>query len=300
MPPPPSQTYRGRFAPTPSGDLHFGSLITAVGSYLEAKHHHGEWLVRIEDLDIPRTTTGAADAILHTLEKHHLFWDQAVLYQEHRGHHYQQAMALLGKTSRLFGCHCSRRSLRQTPCYPGHCRAEQLSLDHHAVRLRIAPQTLALNDLWQGRQQWALEQEVGDFVIRRADGLCSYQLAVVVDDHLQGVTHVVRGSDLLDSTPKQLYLQQQLHYPSPHYGHLPIALGSDGRKLSKQNFASPLDNSTVTDNLFQALLFLGQKTPVALRRSSPETLWQWALEEWQSQRVPHQMAIPVESISWIK
>ena len=223
-----SSPYIGRFAPSPTGPLHFGSLVAAVGSFLEARSHQGQWLVRIEDLDPPRTVPGAAAEILTTLEQHQLQWDGEVVYQSERSHHYQQALELLESRQRIFGCHCSRSSLKGEPVYPGRCHHAALSLEQHAVRVRTEVRTIHFEDHWQGEQRWELASEIGDFVIRRADGLFSYQLAVVVDDHLQGVTDVVRGSDLLDSTPRQIWLQQQLGYPTPHYGHLPIASNAEG------------------------------------------------------------------------
>ncbi len=285
------QHYRGRFAPSPTGPLHFGSLVAAVGSYLEAKLHHGEWLVRIEDLDPPRTVAGAADEILRTLEAHQLHWDRAVIYQGERYAHYQQALDQLTEQGVLFGCSCSRSSLKGKPIYPGHCRHTQQALLQHAVRIHTPSQIIHLNDQWQSKQQWNLATDIGDFVIRRADELFSYQLAVVVDDHLQGITHIVRGSDLLDSTPRQIYLQQQLGYPMPSYGHLPVATAANGQKLSKQNLATPLALESAVDNLTQVLIFLGH-TPPPLDRI--ETLWEWALTHWNPRQVPQQMAIPVK------
>ncbi|MBT7480138.1 MAG: tRNA glutamyl-Q(34) synthetase GluQRS [Gammaproteobacteria bacterium] len=290
----PTQLYRGRFAPSPSGDLHFGSLIAAVGSYLEAKRHHGEWLLRIEDLDPPRVVTGASSAILKTLEQHHLYWDHPVLYQSKQTKQYHQALKQLATSGLLFGCHCTRNQLKEHRLYPGNCINAALSLDYHAVRIQAETMTLSTRDPWQGVQRWPLKQAVGDFIIRRADGVYSYQLAVVVDDYLQKITHVVRGSDLLDSTPRQIYLQQKLDYPPPLYSHLPVAGGRNGNKLSKQNLAKPLNSATAPQNIFQALQFLGQHPPQDLERSSLTTLWQWAEENWKADHVPHQPMITVE------
>lgn len=285
------QRYRGRFAPSPTGPLHFGSLVAAVGSYLEAKSHHGEWLLRIEDLDPPRTMAGAADEILHALEAHQLYWDHAALYQGERDHHYQQALEQLSEKGVLFGCSCSRNSLKGESTYPGHCHYAQHTLHQHAVRIHTTAQSIHFDDQWQTDQQWNLSTEVGDFIIRRADGLFSYQLAVVVDDHLQGITHIVRGSDLLDSTPRQIYLQQQLGYSTPEYGHLPVATAANGQKLSKQNLATPLDLQNAVENLKHALRFLGH-TPPPIDQLEP--LWEWALTHWSPHRVPQQMTIPVK------
>ncbi|MBT3310297.1 MAG: tRNA glutamyl-Q(34) synthetase GluQRS [Gammaproteobacteria bacterium] len=288
---PPTQDYIGRFAPSPTGPLHFGSLVAAVGSFLEAKIHHGEWLVRIEDLDPPRTIPGASDKILKALERHQLHWDRSVLYQSQRSHHYQHALEQLHQQGVVFGCHCSRSSLHGKRVYPGYCHHADHPLQQHAVRLRTSPQQVTFKDLWQGDQLWDLGTEIGDFIIRRADGLYAYQLAVVVDDKLQGVTDVVRGCDLLDSTPRQIALQQQLHYPTPRYGHLPIAVTVEGQKLSKQNQAAPLNLDTPIANLTQALTFLGHPPPAV---GSIEALWQWAQTRWQSGQVPQQASIPVK------
>ncbi len=283
--------YRGRFAPSPTGPLHFGSLVTAVGSYLEAKTRDGEWLLRIEDLDPPRTVAGAADEILHTLEAHQLYWDREILFQSERSALYQQALDELIEAGRIFGCSCSRSNLKGEPVYPGHCRYQQHPLHEHAVRLHATPQQIHFNDHWQGAQQWDLAREIGDFVIRRADGLFSYQLAVVVDDALQGITDVVRGSDLLDSTPRQIYLQQLLGCPTPHYGHLPVATTGSGQKLSKQNMATALAPGQAAENLARALQFLGHTPP---RIDNLTTLWEWAFTHWDRTAVPRQQSIPVK------
>lgn len=286
-----SQKYRGRFAPSPTGPLHFGSLVAAVGSYLEAKSHDGEWLVRIEDLDPPRTVAGTTETILSALEQHQLWWDGEVLYQSQRNRHYQIALDQLHQQQQLFGCQCSRKQLQDHPIYPGHCHTLQLPLARHAVRILTQKQSITFNDRWQGRQQWALAEEIGDFVLRRADGLYAYQLAVVVDDAQQGITDIIRGSDLLDSTPRQIYLQQQLDYPTPRYGHLPIAVTASGQKLSKQNLATPLNPETPVQNLHSALRFLGQRPPAI---DELPALWQWAISHWEAAKVPHQAAISVE------
>ncbi len=285
------QSYRGRFAPSPTGPLHLGSLVAAVGSYLEAKTNHGEWLVRIEDLDPPRTAPGAADEILRALEAHQFQWDSTVLYQSKRSEQYQQTLNQLANRGKVFGCSCSRSNLKGEPVYPGHCHYAQHTLQGHAVRLHTTPQQIRFEDRWQGSQQWDLTTEIGDFVIRRADGLFSYQLAVVVDDSLQGITHIIRGSDLLDSTPRQIYLQNLLGSSTPDYGHLPVATATNGQKLSKQNLAAPLNPATAAENLSQALTFLGHPPP---SEKNLTTLWEWALAHWNPEQVPQQMAIPVE------
>lgn len=292
----PSTLYRGRFAPSPTGDLHFGSLVAAVGSYLEARRNHGEWLVRIEDLDPPRTVPGAADSILRSLERHQLEWDHCVVFQGERGPIYQQRLEQLIESGVVFGCQCTRSLLRGSSIYPGECRERRLPLQGHSIRLRTAGETILVDDLWQGRHSWQMERDVGDFVIRRADGLFAYQLAVVVDDFLQGITHVIRGSDLLESTPRQIVLQQRLGYPTPQYGHLPVATGEDGEKLSKQNLATPLDERNPADNILMALRFLGQNPPPELAGEPPESIWAWALAGWEGREVPRKKSIQVKSI----
>ncbi len=287
--------YRGRFAPSPTGDLHLGSLVAAVGGYLEAKTNHGEWLVRIDDLDLPRTISGAADSILKTLERHQLFWDQSVLFQSNRNDYYRAALENLRETGHLFYCQCSRNILRGEQIYPGHCRNRKLSPDGHAARITVGNESLSMGDLWQGDQSWHLQSEVGDFIVRRSDGLYAYQLAVVVDDFMQGITHIIRGSDLLQSTPKQLYLQSQLNYPTPRYGHLPIVLGRDGEKLSKQNLAQPLSPETPLSNIFMALEFLGQNPPPELLSDNLDNMWKWATKQWNTDLVPRQNRIQVKS-----
>jgi len=279
-----STNYRGRFAPSPSGDLHFGSLVAAVGSYLEAKANRGEWLVRIEDLDLPRTVPGAADAILNTLEKHQMYWDQSIVFQSDRNNYYQEALELLTELDLLFGCECSRKQLKGAAIYPGKCRNKGLSLENHAIRIRTGSELISVDDMWQGRCSWNMASDIGDFIIRRSDGLHAYQLAVVVDDHLQGITHIVRGSDLLESTPRQICLQQQLNYTTPKYAHLPVAIDKTGNKLSKQHGAEPVDNNRATANILNALEFLGQNPPDSLTRYPLETIWEWALTHWSSNK----------------
>ncbi len=293
---PPFPPYRGRFAPSPTGELHFGSLIAAVGSYLEARRNRGEWLLRIEDLDPPRTVAGATDSILRSLERHQLQWDRPVVFQGARTPIYQERLEQLIESGMVFGCQCTRSLLNGNPIYPGRCRERGLSLQDHSIRLRISEETIQINDLWQGELSWKMAEEIGDFVIRRADGLFAYQLAVVVDDFLQGITHVVRGCDLLDSTPRQIILQQQLGYLTPQYGHLPIATGEDGEKLSKQNLAAPLDDQFPADNVLMALRFLGQNPPPELEGAPLGELWAWAIREWRGEEVPRKKSIQVESI----
>lgn len=296
--------YRGRFAPSPTGPLHFGSLVTALGSFLQARRQGGEWLVRMEDLDPPREMPGAAAAILRTLEAYHLEWDGPVLYQSQRHAAYAEAVAALAREAHTFACACSRKSialaLKRTgkPVYPGTCRAGLVADSRHtAVRVRVPPLTLRYSDLLQGAQACALGDEVGDFVIRRADGLYAYHLAVVVDDAFQGITDIVRGADLLEATPPQRFLQQLLDLPTPRYAHLPVAVNAQGEKLSKQTHAAPLNPQHPAPALLRALRFLGHAPDAAVDRANPRELLDWALAHWDLGRVPSTAAIPVSEPS---
>jgi glutamyl-Q tRNA(Asp) synthetase len=256
--------YVGRFAPSPTGPLHFGSLVAALASWLDARAARGRWLVRIEDLDAPRSQPGAADEILRTLEKLGLGWDGPVLYQSRRADSYQAALQrLAGKT---YWCACSRREIADSSLglaadgaqiYPGTCRGGIApGKARRALRLRISKEAISFDDRVQGRQQQILDAQVGDFVLQRADEQFVYQLAVVVDDAAQGVTDVVRGADLLDSTPRQIYLQRLLGYPTPRYLHVPAAVNAAGEKLSKQTGAAATTRGK--DAVRRALSFLGQ------------------------------------------
>lgn len=284
---------RGRFAPSPTGPLHFGSLIAALGSFLEARRQEGEWLVRIEDVDTHRARSGAADAILRTLERYELRWDGPVLYQSRRTDAYRAALEHLLNAGLAYPCTCSRRELANcprsgdgSPIYPGRCRCR---VGHPArpcaIRLRATDAPLAFRDAVQGDRRQCVASEVGDFIIRRADGLFAYQLAVVVDDAAQGITQVVRGSDLLDSTPRQIYLQRLLGAPTPEYAHLPVAVDPLGRKLSKQTGAAALDPRDPAPALWAALHFLGQDPPADLRREPPATILAWAHVHWRLEGV---------------
>ncbi len=285
---------RGRFAPSPTGPLHAGSLVAALGSYLEARRRGGQWGVRIEDVDTPRTVPGAADAILRALERCALFWDGPVLYQSQRMERYRAVLEFLENAGLAYPCTCTRRELAGYPrardggpIYPGTCRGGVRQPNRsRAIRLRVTDKPVGFQDALQGLYRQRLAREVGDFVIRRADGLFAYQLAVVVDDADQGVTQVVRGSDLLDSTPRQIYLQRLLSLPTPHYTHLPVALDAGGEKLSKQTHAPPLDEHQPSAALVAALRFLGQQPPAELARESPVLVLRWALAHWRLEQVP--------------
>lgn len=285
--------YRGRFAPSPTGPLHFGSLVAAVGSYLEAKTQGGEWFVRIENVDTPREVLGASSDILHTLEHLGMNWDGDVVYQSQRGALYQEAIHSLTQLNLTYPCTCTRKEILDSsirgiigPIYPGTCRHAQDSRQPNALRIQTNDKLLLFEDALQGRVAQRLESDTGDFVLRRADGVFSYQLAVVVDDAVQNITHVVRGEDLLDSTPRQIYLQQLLGYPVPKYMHLPVVTNRDGKKLSKQTLATPVDLSKAVPQLMAALCFLGQVPPVELLKSDLSIFWQWALDNWQVTQIP--------------
>jgi glutamyl-Q tRNA(Asp) synthetase len=290
--------YRGRFAPSPTGPLHFGSLVTAVGSYLCARRAGGEWLLRIEDLDTPRVVPGAADEIIRTLDAFGFEWTGSILHQSSRREAYEAAAQHLLNTGRAFHCSCTRSELQAAQSseqrlfdtdelrYPGWCRNGPRQPERKtALRLFVPRGETAISDSLQGRFTVDVSVEVGDFVIRRRDGLHAYQLAVVIDDAFQGVSAVVRGADLLHSTPRQVILQSMLSLPTPMYAHLPVATDMNGIKLSKSAGAAAIDIARPTYELWRALEFLRQAPPHELRRSGLAALWEWAIKHWQLQRV---------------
>lgn len=290
--------YRGRFAPSPTGPLHFGSLVAAVGSYLDARSRQGEWLVRMEDIDPPREVAGAADRILFTLESFGMLWDGTVLYQSRRSAAYRAALEQLDAAGHLFGCACTRREIADSGradgglVYPGTCRnGLPPGRRARALRVRVGDHTATVEDALQGTVSQLLGSTVGDFVLRRADGLFAYQLAVVVDDASQGITHVVRGADLLDSTPRQVFLQQLLDLPVPAYLHLPVAVNAAGEKLSKQTFARDICELDRVLAVRAALDFLNQPLPRETGLSLAE-LWQWAIAHWERDALPAQHSRP--------
>lgn len=288
----PPTPYRGRFAPTPSGPLHFGSLVAALGGYLEARAHGGEWLVRIEDLDPPRVVAGAADDILRTLEAFGFEWDGPVMHQSRRAQAYREALDRLSRAGWLYACVCSRRQVHASarggvdgPVYPGTCRGRRPDAGGvAALRLSVPDRRIVFADALQGRVACDLAAECGDFVVRRADGVTSYQLAVVVDDAAQGITHVVRGADLLTSTPRQIVLQQGLGLPTPAYLHLPVVLDERGDKLSKQTLAERVDARAPLPALFDALCFLGM--PADRSAGNVGEFWEMARAAWSPNRLP--------------
>ena len=286
--------YRGRFAPSPTGTLHFGSMVAAVGSFLQARKIGGVWLVRMEDLDPPREVPGAADDILRTLEAFGLHWDSAVVYQSRRGAQYKEALENLKAQGALYPCACSRREIADSsvhgvdgPVYPGTCRnGIATGRNPRAWRVKVDGEKVEFNDAIQGRQSRNLAQDFGDFIVQRADGFFAYQLAVVIDDAEQRITEIVRGADLIESTPRQIHLQRLLNLPTPNYLHLPVALNAQGEKLSKQTLAAPLDPARPLPALHQIMRFLGQEVPKELAEGRIEDFWQWAVRNWKVERVP--------------
>jgi glutamyl-Q tRNA(Asp) synthetase len=291
-------TYHGRFAPSPTGPLHVGSLVAALASWLDARAAGGRWSVRIEDVDTPRTVPGAADAILRALEACGLEWDGAVAWQSRRTALYDAALERLRASGRVYRCRCSRREIADSALrgiegavYPGTCRSLALAADPPcAERFRVEPGTVQFDDRVQGRVAQDVAQAVGDFVLRRRDGLHAYQLAVVVDDAEQGITDVVRGADLLASTPRQILLQRALGFATPRYLHFPVATDADGEKLSKQTRAPALDGASAVASLQPALQFLGQPASAA---AAPRELLAEAVRRWDPARIPRRAGVAV-------
>lgn len=293
-------SYVGRFAPSPTGPLHFGSLVAALGSCLDARAQGGRWLLRMEDVDEPRCSRQAADQILRALEQCGFAWDGPVAVQSGRQALYRQALDRLRAAGRVYPCACTRRELADSApavdgaaIYPGTCRnGLPPGKQARAWRLRVDDESICFDDAVQGRCCQNLAREVGDFVLLRADGYFAYQLAVVADDAEQGVTHVVRGADLLDSTARQIWLQQCLGLPTPTYAHLPVAVNGAGEKLSKQTLAAAVEPGTPA--LVAALAFLGQKPPPDLRRAGVAEVWGWALANWRLAAVPRRRSLFAE------
>lgn len=283
----PHTPYIGRFAPSPTGPLHAGSLIAGLASYLDAKANEGIWYVRMEDLDPPRESPQAASEILLTLETLGLNWDGEVLYQSQRQTAYQEALDFLTDKNLCFACDCSRQQIQAAGgIYPGTCRNRTLSADTiQAVRCRVKPIRINFQDKFQGEQSQLLNKDVGDFVIKRKDDFFAYQLAVVVDDAFQNITHIIRGTDLLDSSCRQIYLQTLLDYPTPVYGHLPVIVNHLGQKLSKQRFATPVDASVPQKLLITGLNYLRQDLDPDLVACAKEDILQWAIEHWNPQKL---------------
>lgn len=277
--------YVGRFAPSPTGPLHFGSLLAATASYLEASKNSGQWLLRIEDIDPPRASPQAEKYIVQALESYGFVWHGGVLFQSREISRHLALVEKLLADGLAYPCSCSRQDLANAPrgplgsIYPGTCRRGCTGV-HVAIRIRTNTSPVAFRDVLQGRQEQRLESESGDFVIRRRDGLIAYHLAVVADDFAQGVTHVVRGIDLLDSTPRQIYLQRILGYATPEYAHIPIGTNPAGEKLGKSTGAAAIATDEVRPTLIAALMALGQNPPADLADCHLDAIWSWARENW--------------------
>jgi glutamyl-Q tRNA(Asp) synthetase len=285
----------GRFAPSPTGPLHFGSLVAALGSYLLARQAGGRWLLRVEDLDPPRVVPGSAESILELLESLGFQWDGHVLFQSERFERYQQVLQNLAARDLIFACSCSRRELvasaphsgEDGPVYPGTCRdGASGTRPERALRLLVPDAEIRCYDQVFGELRQNLQRQLGDFVLQRADGLYAYQLAVVVDDIDSGVNQVVRGADLLSSTPRQVYLYQCLNQPVPEYYHLPLALGDDQQKLSKRHGKSAIiTRQNGNSALWAALGFLGQQPPAELRQAPAAEILSWGLQHFCAARI---------------
>lgn len=282
--------YRGRFAPSPTGDLHFGSLVAAVASYLEAHRNDGTWMVRVENIDPPREIEGSAGRILRDLERFGMTPNGDVLYQSTRTAAFEDAVGRLIDQGDAYWCGCTRADLPSSGIYPGTCRAGLPRRRRpRSVRLRTDGAEAGVADALQGELREILQESVGDFVIRRADGLPAYQLAVVVDDAFQEISHIVRGADLLQSTPRQVYLQRKLGLPTPLYAHVPVVLGPDGTKLGKRLKSDPVSRHRPATAVAAALRFLGQEPPAG---AGLDELWGWSLEHWDLGKVPRSRELP--------
>lgn len=279
----------GRFAPSPTGPLHLGSLLAAVASYLDARSRGLAWQVRLDDLDEPRSEPGADRAILRALECHGLYWDGPVVRQSEHGARYAAALDTLAQAASLFYCRCSRKDLQGTDIYPGTCRGQRTPRPDCAVRVRVEEATVEFDDLLLGPQQVALAQDTGDFVVRRRDGLIAYQLATAVDDGDPAITRVIRGRDLLDSTPRQIFLMRQLGLPIPRYGHIRVLVNADGQKLSKSTRAAALDLSRPADNVARVLRLLGHPAPPD--QTDAHAMLTEAAADFELRRIPREDAV---------
>lgn len=284
--------YIGRFAPTPSGYLHFGSLVAALASYLDARAAGGKWLMRMEDLDPPREVAGAQAAILQTLESYGFEWDGELVRQSERHDAYAEILHRWLNHGLAYACTCSRKQLENYQgVYPGFCRDAGHSWENAAIRIRVPELSYSFEDRVQGTFTMHLGRESGDFVIRRRDGLYAYQLAVVIDDAWQGVTDIVRGADLLDSTPRQLYLQELLGVAQPRYLHVPLITQPDGHKLGKSYRSPPLPADQATPLLLRALRALGQPAGTELAWASAAEVLKWGVDHWDPALVPRVPAL---------
>lgn len=294
------EIYRGRFAPSPTGPLHLGSMFAALASFLQAKSWRGQWLLRIDDIDAPRVAVGAADSIRRTLERYSLYWDETVVMQSSGTTAYKEAWERLEGLGYLYPCYCSRKSLAALPrtnqqriVYPGLCRTVNRSRKQaHALRVITQNAIITTDDNLQGRQTWDIEKEFGDFVIVRRDRIISYHLATVVDDWRSGITEVLRGFDLLESTPLQIHLQNLLGLTRPEYLHVPVIVDRHGIKLSKQNLAKAVDPLNPSTTLFKLLTLLKQSPPGELLEAPPEEILTWAVPNWDVAKLSGLTEIP--------
>lgn len=296
----------GRFAPSPTGALHFGSLIAAVASYLCTRQHpESQWYLRIEDVDTERKQKGATSSIIQMLDNYGFAWDGEIIYQSKRSDYYQWALDSISEY--VYPCSCTRKDLQALSSgmiygynYPGLCRKEQLNkkVKDPSVRVITNNNETCFKDECQAQIFCQdLETDIGDFILKRRGGLFAYQLAVVVDDHLQGINHIVRGADLFDNTPRQIYLQQILGYKTPDYLHFPVAVTNDGKKLSKQNHSPEITSENTKEKLLtllKAMAFLGQNPPTISDFSNLDELWEWAFNHWDSNNIPKSMSIIYE------
>ncbi|PID42898.1 MAG: tRNA glutamyl-Q(34) synthetase GluQRS [Proteobacteria bacterium] len=293
MPTENAHVYRGRFAPTPTGPLHSGSLVTALASYLDAKHHNGTWLIRIEDIDPLREMPEASKHILDTLEKHHLFPDEAIVFQSGQNEYYQHLLTRLESIQAVYPCKCSRSELKKSHGrHTAGCRNQPLPArsactgqQDFAIRFKLESQVFSWQDRVCDRCTFRLQKERDDFVVKRKEGFFAYQLAVVADDIQQHITHIVRGQDLLDNTPMQLALYQALGIEPPIYGHTPLVVNEQNQKLSKQNRARAIATDSPRDNLVQALTWLDQPVPNRLKKETVASILEWAVEHWNIARL---------------
>ncbi|OOV86262.1 tRNA glutamyl-Q(34) synthetase GluQRS [Oceanospirillum linum] len=288
---PGKDAYIGRFAPTPSGPLHFGSLVAALASYLDAKAHNGLWLMRIEDIDPPREQPGASDAILQALEAFELFRDGKVMYQSQQNERYQDQVDQLLDQGLAYRCQCSRKQLKGYTVYPNSCRKNPPPTDAEcAIRLKTDG-SFSIEDRIQGHCQWPMDQ-VGDFIIQRRDKLFAYQLAVVLDDKEQGINQVVRGYDILESTPRQLQLLKHLNLTPPAYAHIPVIVQANGQKLSKQNLAPAINSKEKHQLLLRALAALQVFPEQEIQACAYSDILHWAVSQWDPSRLAMKQEIP--------
>ncbi|HCC72706.1 MAG TPA: tRNA glutamyl-Q(34) synthetase GluQRS [Methylophilaceae bacterium] len=284
--------YIGRFAPSPTGPMHFGSLVTAVASYLDAKHHEGLWKVRMEDLDQPRVVKDSDKAIIDTLHQHGFQWDDEIIYQSHRIDIYENYISNLNQNENTYYCECSRKEIADSAItgidgmiYPGTCRDKKLGSLHHALRIKVEDVCIAFKDKIQGAIEQNILRDFGDFILKRSDGIYAYQLAVVIDDALQNINTILRGADLIDSTSRQIYLQEKLFLPPVNYSHIPVATFNQ-KKLSKENQSTPIEHSNIKDNLIACLKFLGQDFKVIEKENTLKNFWDTAIQLWDLSLVP--------------